>query len=121
MSIKKKHIIFVIVIIGAIITLIYIKPKSTDELIDVRAFENAKYIVSVGEDLKEKSFLMLINKDGESTKPLKYDGMSIDSIVKNIDGEFFLHSRRLNRHYKISKGGKIGNFTLLKDKYSKEN
>ena len=75
---------------------------------------------SVGEDLKEKSFLMLINKDGESTKPLKYDGMSIDSIVKNIDGEFFLHSRRLNRHYKISKGGKIDSFTLLKDKYNKE-
>ena len=120
MSIKKKHIIFVIAIIGAIITLIYIKPKSTDELIDVRALENAKYMVSVGEDLKEKSFLMLINKDGESTKPLKYDGMSIDSIVKNIDGEFFLHSKRLNRHYKISKGGKIDNFTLLKDKYSKE-
>ena len=43
MSIKKKHIIFVIAIIGAIITLIYIKPKSTDELIDVRALENAKF------------------------------------------------------------------------------
>lgn len=124
MSIKKK--VGVLVFLGLIIcfTIIFLvvgsKKDSNRTFINPEHIKQAKYVVSVGEDLKEESFLLLIDKNGKCLKTIKYRGMSIDSVNEGSKGDFFLYSRRLNKHFRLEENGKLHAFSLLKNKYHDE-
>lgn len=124
MSIKKKGgvlVFFGLVICFAIIFFVINGKKDSDRtFINPEHIKQAKYVVSVGEDLKEGSYLLLIDRYGKCIETIKYNGMSIDSVNESSEGNFFLHSRRLNKHFRLEKNGKLHAFSLLKNKYHDE-
>ena len=101
MLIKRKAVVLVLVglaVCSALIIFIIKDKKNSDGIfINPEHIKQAKYVVSVGEDLKEGSYLLLIDKYGKCIETIKYKGMSIDSINESSKGDFFLHSRRLNK------------------------
>ena len=124
MLIKRKAVVLVLVglaVCSALIIFIIKDKKNSDGIfINPEHIKQAKYVVSVGEDLKEGSYLLLIDKYGKCIETIKYKGMSIDSINESSKGDFFLHSRRLNKHFRLEQNGKLHAFSLLKNKYSDE-
>ena len=82
--------------------------------------KNVKYVLTLSKDSADRgAYLVFISKEGKTFKTLKYNGCSTLSINKD-NGEFVIHSHKRNEYYRFTKEGKFKPYSLLKNKYIKE-
>lgn len=86
--------------------------RNSNDKIDISKYE---YVISQSDMDKNKSRLLFINGEGEIINTLNYKGSFITRINK-LGDELFLHSERLNEHYKL-KNGELERFSINEEKY----
>ena len=113
---KKVVALFLLILCGFIIganKFIFDKHEHVD-------MKNVKYVLTLSKDSADRrAYLVFISKEGKTFKTLKYNGCSTLSINKD-NGEFVIHSHKRNEHYRFTKEGKFKPYSLLKNKYIKE-
>lgn len=88
--------------------------EKTNEYIELN---DCRYVISLSKALDYNARLLFIDTNGSLLGTYDYDGYSINSINQR-DGNFYMHSSRLNKHYILNNEQKISSYTLFEDEYT---
>lgn len=74
------------------------------------------YVISLSRSTESDSKLIFLDYEGNILEGYDYSGVSINSL-NEYDNKFYMHSSRINEHYKIDEEGKIETFSLLENEH----